>query len=172
MAAQLQVLKQTWNIIMCICMYYLLSPPSLPPSPPPPPPPSLLVRLTYYTLRGDYFHSSPEEAFESAVHSVNGTANLQIVWLEYLSYLRDKALRNRGSNSVFKVLFCTEISYIIIYIVCLIKKNLLVHCLLYSASFCFFSLSGIFRLCGQVFGSHGNQTSHTHHRIWSADSLS
>ena len=64
---------------------------------------SLLVQLSHHTLRGDYYHSSPEEAFESAVHSVNRPSDLRIVWLEYLSYLRGKAVSNKGNHSAFKV---------------------------------------------------------------------
>ena len=67
-------------------------------------PSSLLVQLSHHTLRGNYHHSDPEDAFESAIHSVNRPSDLQIVWLEYLSYLRENALKSKSSHNAFKVL--------------------------------------------------------------------
>jgi hypothetical protein len=62
----------------------------------------LLVQLSHHTLRGNYHHSDPEDAFESAIHSVNRPSDLQIVWLEYLSYLRENALKSKSSHNAFK----------------------------------------------------------------------
>ena len=106
--------------VLWTCMFSLL-PFSLPPSQHPLPlplplplspslplslssPDSLLVQLSHHTLRGTYHHSDPEDAFEAAIHSVTRPSDLQIVWLEYLSYLRDNATKNRSSHNAFKVI--------------------------------------------------------------------
>jgi hypothetical protein len=62
-------------------------------------PSSLLVQLSHHNLRGHYHHSGPEEAFESAVHSVNRPSHLQIVWLEYLTYLRGNVVKRKKQSN-------------------------------------------------------------------------
>ena len=63
---------------------------------------SLLVQLSHHNLRGHYHHSGPEEAFESAVHSVNRPSHLRIVWLEYLAYLRGNVVKRKNSQTAFQ----------------------------------------------------------------------
>jgi hypothetical protein len=62
----------------------------------------LLVQLSHHNLRGHYHHSGPEEAFESAVHSVNRLSQLRIVWLEYLTYLRENVVKRKNSQTAFQ----------------------------------------------------------------------
>ena len=58
---------------------------------------SLLMELTLpsltLSLHSEFRHSSVEEAYEAAIHSVHSPARaLQSLWMEYLLYLRSRAL--------------------------------------------------------------------------------
>ena len=64
--------------------------------------PSLLVQLSHHNLRGNYHHTEPEEAYESGIHSVNRPSHLRIVWLEYLTFLRQNVERRKNSQTAFK----------------------------------------------------------------------
>ena len=68
---------------------------------------SLLVELTQDEVSGECFHSSVEDAFESAVHSVHDWDGTRTLWLKYLAYLRGKCLKTWISRD-FKVRTCSR----------------------------------------------------------------
>eukprot|EP00731_Ephydatia_muelleri_P018479 Em0011g519a len=62
----------------------------------------LLIKLSQPHASREHYHSSAEDAFESAVHSVHDELRLKLLWREYLTHLRLQALDNPTVHN-FKV---------------------------------------------------------------------